>query len=274
LCAIIAAATGCQQKHVPEPDHATVAVVRDDARSVDATRADANEVIPVFDFIGAGVPTGFGGVSLGDPLPAVAQRQGTFGGANADLWVGSDDGTTVSQIGVWIDGDIEPVLAKRFGRKDQDTWKGAASWVVTAPLPFDFSGGAPGTRLVIVRPDEHHVCGRDDGFAAFYATLQRNVRAHDWDAVARSMTFPQTDWSDSEGAEVSVGLSGPADLVADPTSVFRFELRGGSAMCDLGYREYTVVYGTARLSPAIYAVRGAHGEWRIIDIGHAPHDLW
>lgn len=279
LCAIIAAAAGCSSGEAPPHDRGHVSIAaHDDARPVDATApvlasADANEVIPAFDFIGAGVPIGFGGVALGDPLPAFTQRRGTFAGAGAELWVSSDDGTTVSQISFWIEGDIEPVLAKRFGPVKHKMWKGAASWLVEAPQPFDFSG-TPATQLVIVQPDEHHVCGHDDGFASFYAAFQRSVRARDWASVTRSMTFPQTDWSDVEGADEAVVLSGPVDLVGNPSAVFRFELRAGTVTCDLGAREYTIVFGAARRSPAIYAVRGVGGVWRIIEVGFAPHDLF
>jgi hypothetical protein len=50
------------------------------------------------------------------------------------------------------------------------------------------------------------------------------------------------------------------------------ELRGGSVSCNLGARDYVIVYGTERRSPAIYAMRVA-GAWRIIEVGYAPHEL-
>jgi hypothetical protein len=266
LYAIIAAA-GCQQSHAPEPDRgsAQIAIVRDARAAADAS------VTPAFDFTGAGIPTGFGGITLGDPLPAFTERWGTFAGADAALTVGSDDGVTVSQISIWIEGDIEPALAARFGPAAHHMRKGAASWLIDAPPPFDFSG-VLATYLAIVPPDEHHVCGHDDGFAAFYAALQRDVRAGDWASVARAMKFPQRDWDDSEGDPQPVALSGPSDVVAQSASVFRMELRGGSVSCNLGAREYVIVYGTERRSPAIYAMRVA-GAWRIIEVGYAPHEL-
>jgi hypothetical protein len=192
--------------------------------------------------------------------------------AAAQLSVASDDGTTVSQITIWIDGDVEAAIAKRFGAAPHKVWKGPASWLISSPPPYDFSG-SPSTRLVIVPPDEHHVCGHDDGFAAFFAAFQRSVRASDWPAVARSMTFPQTDWSDSEGADEPITLEGPADLAANPAGVFRMDIRGGSVSCDLGNRMYIITYGSARRSPAIFAIRSGQ-TWQVATIGFAPHDLF
>lgn len=270
---MIAVVAGCQQSQTPPVDRGSGlhSIARVDAQLRDAASVADAEVIPAFDFTGSGVPTGFGGVTLGDALPAIAQQRGTFGGAGAQLSVASDDGTTVSQITIWLDGDVESSIEKRFGAPRH--WKGSASWLIAAPEAFDFSGSVS-TRLVIVPPDEHHVCGRDDGFAAFYAALQRSVGAKDWPTVARSMTFPQTDWADAEGADESIHLDGPGDLAAHPSEVFRMALRGGAVTCDLGNRMYIVTFGTARLSPAIYAARGIGGVWQVTGVGHAPHDLF
>ena len=279
LCAIIAVTAGCSSHAAPDQDRsrpsaaAREAATRDDAGPVDALQArDATE-LPVFDFMGSGVPIGYGGVSIGDPLPAITARRGTFGGAASDMWVHSDDGSTVSQIAIWIDGDLEAALATRFGPANHHMWKGTASWLIDAPNPFDFSG-MPNTVVVIVRPDEHHVCGRNDGFAQFYTALQHAVAARDWAAVAKSMAFPQIDWSDVEGGGERVELAGPADLVKEPSAVFSFELLRGTVTCDLGARRYTVVFGSARLSPAIYVERDDGGVWKLVGVGHAPHDLY
>jgi hypothetical protein len=283
LVAVVAVVAGCSESPAtlaqdPAPSalrsvSATVQVgVAVDAPAVPRHAAvPPADAPPAFDFVGDGVPIGFGDVKLGDPSATTRSGNGTFDGADAGYMAYAEDGA-ISQISVWIgSGNLGDKLARRFGAGKQTVWKGPASWLIQTQPPFDFSGmGA--IHLVIVRPGEQHVCGHHDGFAGFLTGLQRAVAAADWPTVARSMTFPITTWNDIEGADDPIALPTAADFIAKAPSVFNFPLRSGTVVCDLDARTYHVIYGIARLSPAITVIRD-NQQWRIVDVGHAPHDL-
>jgi hypothetical protein len=254
------------------------------ASFVEAQKVLAEKEAATYDFTGSGVPLGFAGVKLGDRFigPWRNAAVGKIAGADARLTVSLDGTGFVDEVDVVIAAGrstVEAALTRRYGRPVAHRWVGPSSQMLVIE-PDDDDPGFTSVALVILPPGETHVCGARDGFAQFYRRFERAIGAKDWAAVAAMMVFPRRDWSDAEGPETSVDNKSASDFIAAPYAVFqgslpkRISAGGIRPRCDLVARMYSVRYGSERLSPAVYVVRQRSGEWRIVDVGHAPHDLF
>lgn len=254
------------------------------ASFAEAQKMVAAKEAATYDFTGSGVPIGFAGVKLGDRFvgPWNNAAVGKIAGADAGLTVSLDSKGFVDEVDLAIAAGrstVEAALTPRFGKPVAHRWVGPSSQMIVIEPEDDFSG-ITHVILVILPPGETHVCGARDGFAQFYRRFERTVGAKNWTAVATMMVFPRRDWSDSEGPETSVDNKSATDFIASPYEVFQGSLPrliaagGTKPRCDLVRRMYSVRYGSERLSPTVYVTRQRSGEWRIVDVGHAPHDLF
>jgi hypothetical protein len=92
------------------------------------------------------------------------------------------------------------------------------------------------------------------------------------------MAFPQTDYEDIEGGDEPIKLANEAALRVHASDVFRFDLRGGTRVCDVARRGYIIVFGGARLSPALYMnpdgmTPTASGAARSSSVKHAADEV-
>jgi len=254
------------------------------ASFAEAQKVLAEKEAATYDFTGSGVPIGFAGVRLGDRFigPWRNADVGKIAGADAGLTVSLDSRGFVDEVDVVIAAGrstIEAALTPRFGKPVAHRWVGPSSQMIVIESDSDYSGSTSVT-LVILPPGETHVCGARDGFAQFYRRFERAVGAKNWAAVGAMMVFPRHDWSDVEGPETNVDNKSATDFIASPYEVFQGSLPrliaagGTKPRCDLVARMSSVLYGNERHSPAVYVLRQSSGEWRIVNVDHAPHDLF